>query len=89
MRGVVLGGEEYLTVAGQRLFERAHAGFAAHDEGRHHVRKDHHVADGHHGQLAQFAFVAGFFWVVTVFPFTYFRYTEEKGSCANDPDVRA
>ncbi len=37
--GVVLGGEEDPLVAGQRLFQRAHAGLAAHDERRHHVRE--------------------------------------------------
>jgi hypothetical protein len=56
--GVVLGGEENLAVAGQGLFEGAHAGLAAHDERRHHIGEDDHVADGHHGQLARLVFFA-------------------------------
>ncbi len=54
-RGVVLRREEDATVAVERLFERAHARFAADDERRHHVGEDHHLADGHHGQLADLA----------------------------------
>ena len=58
-RGVVLRGEKDLAVAGERLFERAHARLPAHHERGHHVGKDDHVADGHHGQLARFVFFAG------------------------------
>ena len=57
--GVVLRGEKDFAVAGERLFEGAHAGLAADHEGRHHVGEDDHVADGHHGQLARFVFFAG------------------------------
>src|SRR5580658_197677 len=56
--GVVLRGEKYLAVAGERLFKSAHAGLAAHYERRHHVGEDHHVPDGHHGQLARLVAVA-------------------------------
>ena len=56
--GIVLGGEEDLLVAGQRLFERAHARLAAHHERRHHVREDDDVPDGHHRQT----FGIGFFF---------------------------
>ena len=49
--GVVLGGQEDLLVGGQRLFQRAHARFPAHDERGHHVREDDHVPDGHHRQF--------------------------------------
>ena len=52
--GVVLGGQENLLVRRQRLFEGAHARFAAHHERRHHEGKDDHVPDGHHGQLPRF-----------------------------------
>ena len=45
---VMLRGKEDLLVAGQRLFERAHTGFAADNEGRHLLRKDDHVAHRHH-----------------------------------------
>jgi hypothetical protein len=47
-----------LAVAGESLFEGADAGFAANDEGGHHVGEDDHVADGHHGKLARLGFVA-------------------------------
>ncbi len=57
--GVVLRGEEDFAIAAEGLFEGAHAGFAADDEGRHHIGEDDHVADGHHGQLARLVFVAG------------------------------
>ncbi len=57
--GIVLGGEKDLAVAGERFFEGAHAGKAAHDEGRHHVGKYHHIPDGHHGKLAWFGLIAG------------------------------
>ena len=57
--GVVLGGQEDLLVAGQRLFQRPHARFAAHHERRHHVREDDHVPDGHHRQAACFGFFFG------------------------------
>ena len=67
--GVMLGGEEDLAVAGQGLFEGADAGFAADDEGRHHVGEDDHVADRHHGQLAQFIPVGVSLGVVIVLPF--------------------
>ncbi len=49
-RGVVLGGQEDLFVARQRLLQRADAGFPPDDKRRHHVREDHHVPHGHHGQ---------------------------------------
>ena len=52
--GVVLGGEKNLAVTGKRLFQRAHAGFPAHDKGSHHEREDHHIADRHHRQIAGF-----------------------------------
>ena len=54
----MLGGEKNLLVAGQRLFERPHARFAAHHERGHHVRKDDDVPDGHHRQT----FCIGFFF---------------------------
>ena len=57
--GVVLGGEKDFAVGGEGLLEGAHAGLAAHHEGRHHVRKDDHVPDGHHGQLSRLGFFAG------------------------------
>ena len=57
--GIVLGGEKDLAVAGERFFEGAHAGKAAHDEGSHHVGKYHHIPDGHHGKLAWFSLIAG------------------------------
>ena len=55
----MLSGEKDLAVAAERLFKGAHAGLAAHHEGRHHVREDDHVPDGHHGQLARFGLFAG------------------------------
>src|SRR5262249_23434269 len=55
--GVVLGGQENLFVGCESLFQRAHAGFAAHHEGRHHVREDDHVADGHHGKFLALEFL--------------------------------
>ena len=73
----MLRGEEDLLVAGHGVFERAHAGFAAHHERRHHVRKDDDVPDGHHRQ----AFGIGFFLrskhvlsagIVTRLPWTVF-----------------
>jgi hypothetical protein len=57
--GVVLGGEKDLAIAAECLFERTHAGLAAHHEGRHHIGEDDHIADGHHGQLARLVFFAG------------------------------
>ncbi len=56
--GVVLGGEENLLVAGQRLFQCADAGLPADHEGRHHERKDDDIPDGHHGELFGFEFLA-------------------------------
>src|SRR5712664_3312708 len=53
---VMLRGKEDLLVAGQRLFERAHAGFAADDEGRHLLGKDDHVPHRHHRHALQFLF---------------------------------
>ena len=57
--GVMLGGQKDLLVRGQRFFQGAHAGLAAHHKRRHHVRKDDHVADGHHGQLFGLEFFLG------------------------------
>ncbi len=54
--GIVLGRQENLLVAGQRLFQRAHARLPAHHERSHHVGEDDHVPDGHHGQLLGFEF---------------------------------
>ena len=86
---VVLGSEKYLPVSGQRLFQRSHARLAPHNEGRHHVREDHHIPDGHHGELAKIAFVTGFFCLCHAISFHLFPLYRGKGSCANDPDVRA
>jgi len=52
----VLRGKENLLVAGQCFFECAHAGFAAHDEGRHLLGKDDHVAHRHHRHALHFLF---------------------------------
>ena len=57
--GIVLSGQKDFLVRGQRLFEGPHAGLSAHDERRHHVRKDDHVPDGHHGQLLALEFFLG------------------------------
>ena len=57
--GVVLGGQENFLVRRQRLFQGAHARFAAHHERRHHEREDDHVPDGHHGQLPGFELFLG------------------------------
>ncbi len=47
-RGVVLRDQENLLVARQRVFQRAHGRFAAHDERVHHLREDDHVPHRHH-----------------------------------------
>ena len=51
-RTVRMTGEEDAAIAGEGFFERTNGGFAADDEGRHHVREDHHLADGHHREFA-------------------------------------
>ena len=56
--GVVLGGQKNLLVAGQRLFQCAHAGLPANHERRHHVGKDDDIADRHHGEFLGFEFLA-------------------------------
>ena len=86
---IVLGGEKYLPVSGQRLFQRSYARLAPHNKGRHHVREDHHVPNGHHGELAKIAFVTGFFCLCHAISFHLSPLYRGKGSCANDPDVRA
>ena len=55
-RGVVLGGEENLSFAGQRFFERAHGGFAPDDERLHHLRENNHIPHRHHRNALQFIF---------------------------------
>ena len=57
-RGVVLGGQENLLFAGQRLFQGAHGGFAADDEGLHHLREDDHIPHRHHGHALHFILFA-------------------------------
>ncbi len=56
--GVVLGGQENLLVAGQRLFQCAHARLPANHERRHHVRKDDDISNRHHGEFLGFEFLA-------------------------------
>ena len=44
----MLRDQENLLVAGERFFQRADGGFAAHDERVHHLREDDHVPHRHH-----------------------------------------
>ncbi len=55
-RSVVLRGEENFLVARERFFQRAHGGFAADDERRHHLREDDHIAHRHHRHALHFQF---------------------------------
>src|SRR6201999_3997273 len=51
-----LRGQKNLLVPGERLFERADAGFAADDERRHLLGKNNHIAHRHHGYALHFLF---------------------------------
>ncbi len=55
-RGVMLRDQENFLVARQRFFERAHGGFAAHDERVHHLREDDHFPHRHHRHALDFEF---------------------------------
>ncbi len=55
---VMLRDQENLLVAGQRVFQRAHGRFAAHDEGVHHLRENDHFPHRHHRYALDFAFFA-------------------------------
>ena len=53
---IVLRDQKYLLVAGQRFFQRAHRGFAPHDERVHHFRENDHVPHRHHRHALHFEF---------------------------------
>ena len=54
----MLRDQENLLVTGQRVFQRTHRRFPAHDEGVHHFRENHHFPDRHHRHAFDFAFFA-------------------------------
>ncbi len=61
-RGVVLRGQKNLLFAGQRLFQRAHRGFAPDDKRLHHLRENDHIPHRHHRHALHFILFSAKHW---------------------------